>query len=155
MCVYHICFTFVSNSNGISLTLSHSFLSFKLATGDPFKLYVSSIRTRKQAHDNQNGNSKKSDVLKVLILNIFQVVVLQTQKYLVMVILKTWQRMPKSSSVHLMVSFYLMGRQRYLFHLLINWYTFTREASVVNMRCHKRRRMHTTWQCLCSMSFLI
>jgi len=28
-------------------------------------LYVSSIRTRKQAHDNQNGNSKKSDVLNV------------------------------------------------------------------------------------------
>ena len=28
-------------------------------------MYVSSIRTRKQAHDNQNGNSKKSDVLNV------------------------------------------------------------------------------------------
>ena len=52
-------------SNGISLTLSHSLLSFKLATGDAFRLYVSSIRTRKQAHDNQNGNSKESDVLNV------------------------------------------------------------------------------------------
>jgi len=62
---HHICFTFVSNSNGISLTLSHYLFSFKLGTGDPFRLYVSSIRTRKQAHDNQNGNSKKSDVLNV------------------------------------------------------------------------------------------